>query len=68
MTGYSTRKPVFNQRKRMKIPKIIQEKTKELGYESCSFVGNVEGAQAFQLNHGFKGKSRPQRVFPLSSC
>lgn len=56
---------MFNQKKRMKIPKIIQEKTKELGYESCSFVGNVKGAQAFLLNHGFKGEEPPPTGLPV---
>lgn len=49
----------------MKIPKIIQEKAKELGYKSCFFVGMRKGAQAFLLEHDFKGEEPPPTGLPM---
>lgn len=49
----------------MKVPEIIQEKAKELGYETCAFIGWKKGAQAFQLGHGFREEEPPPTGLPV---
>lgn len=49
----------------MKVPKIIQKKAEELGYKNCFFLGMTKGAQAFQLDHGFKGEEPPPTGLPV---
>ena len=49
----------------MKVPKIIQEKAEELGYKKCFFLGVKDGAQAFQLDHGFEGEEPPPTGLPV---
>lgn len=52
---------MFNQRKRMKIPKIVKQTAEENGCNSVNFVGVLDGFQVFGCsNIGKNGIAVPQ--------